>query len=246
MKKLTEKKLKILWIAAALLLLTAAALILNGYSAHRVAPLRQEVLDGLDLSQTDKLMIVAHPDDETIWGGAHLLDGGYLVVCITNGRNRTRAAEFRSAVEKTGNIPLILEYPDKVNFIRDNWNRVRGGIEDDLKKVIALKKWSLIVTHNPKGEYGHIHHKMTNALTVRAYDDMQCEAELYVFGDYYKAADLPAVKEKLETVGDEALRKKKEICAGYASQKDVMDKLCHMFPYENWVLYAECNRKDAA
>ena len=26
-------------------------------------------------AESDKLMIVAHPDDETLWGGAHLLDG---------------------------------------------------------------------------------------------------------------------------------------------------------------------------
>lgn len=35
-------------------------------------------------------MFVAHPDDETIWGGSHLLKKHYLVVCLTNGNNKTR------------------------------------------------------------------------------------------------------------------------------------------------------------
>ena len=34
------------------------------------------------------LMIVAHPDDETIWGGSHLINGNYTVLCITNGNNK--------------------------------------------------------------------------------------------------------------------------------------------------------------
>ena len=34
--------------------------------------------------EPESLMIVAHPDDETIWGGSHLLKGHYLVVCLTN------------------------------------------------------------------------------------------------------------------------------------------------------------------
>lgn len=40
-------------------------------------------LDSLQLEDCTKLMIVAHPDDETIWGGAHLADKGYFVVCLT-------------------------------------------------------------------------------------------------------------------------------------------------------------------
>ena len=42
----------------------------------------------------DNLIIVAHPDDETIWAGEHLIRGSYTVLCITNGNNKTRKAEF--------------------------------------------------------------------------------------------------------------------------------------------------------
>lgn len=33
----------------------------------------QNEIDQIDLNDCQKLMIVAHPDDETIWGGDHLL-----------------------------------------------------------------------------------------------------------------------------------------------------------------------------
>ncbi|HDR7646817.1 TPA: PIG-L family deacetylase [Bacillus mycoides] len=34
----------------------------------------------------DKLMIVAHPDDESIfWGAALINENGWKVICLTNG-----------------------------------------------------------------------------------------------------------------------------------------------------------------
>ena len=54
----------------------------------------KEMLDELPLSNCTKLMVVAHPDDETLWGGAHLTEGGWFVVCLTNGYNEVRKNEF--------------------------------------------------------------------------------------------------------------------------------------------------------
>ena len=41
-------------------------------------------LNQYNASQYKKLMIVAHPDDETLWGGANLFKDRYFVVCLTN------------------------------------------------------------------------------------------------------------------------------------------------------------------
>ena len=43
----------------------------------------------------NKVMIVAHPDDELIFGGAELIQNkGYKVICITNQDNIQRKKEF--------------------------------------------------------------------------------------------------------------------------------------------------------
>ena len=107
--------------------------------AYDVAPLTDAQLTDLDLTGITHLMIVAHPDDETLWGGAHIADGGYLVVCITNGNNPTRSAEFQSVMQASGNVGLILSYPDKVAGKRDNWNHVRTQIRTDLEKVMTYQ-----------------------------------------------------------------------------------------------------------
>ena len=43
-----------------------------------------------DWDKVDNLMIVAHPDDETLWGSSYLIKDKYLVVCITCGNKRVR------------------------------------------------------------------------------------------------------------------------------------------------------------
>ena len=53
-------------------------------------------------------MIVAHPDDETIWGGMHLIKDKYLVICLTNGDNKTRAKEFNDVIKQTKGTGIIL------------------------------------------------------------------------------------------------------------------------------------------
>ena len=141
--------------------------------AYDIAPLTDERLAELDLTGITHLMIVAHPDDETLWGGAHIADGGYLVVCITNGYNATRSAEFQAVMQASNNVGLILSYPDKVAGKRDDWTHVRSQIQTDLEKVMTYQPWEDIVTHNAKGEYGHIHHKMTHQIVTALYDANQ-------------------------------------------------------------------------
>lgn len=52
---------------------------------------------------TDKLCIVAHPDDEVLWGGANLLvESGWKVIVATNKKNPVRQAEFNKTMVLAG------------------------------------------------------------------------------------------------------------------------------------------------
>ena len=126
-------------------------------------------LDSLQLEDCTKLMVVAHPDDETLWGGAHLLDGKYFVVCLTDGYNKVRRQEFLNAIKESGNKGLILRYPDKVRGERSKWVGDKKDIIKDLDTILTYKHWNMVATHNPEGEYGHIHHQMTSQLVTQEY-----------------------------------------------------------------------------
>ena len=203
----------------------------NYESAHDVAPLAADSVS-CPVS-ADKLMIVAHPDDETLWGGAHLLEGGWLVVSLTHGSDPVRSAEFSAAVTASGNTPLMLDYPDKVNLRRDSWTEVSGGIEADISTLLELREWQTVATHNPAGEYGHIHHKLTNALVSEAYAT-HGSGTLYWFGDYHPAKRLPEYEGGMTPVSEDSLARKRELCGFYGSQSRTVEKLSHMLPYEEW------------
>lgn|GEM_PF-108812 len=189
------------------------------------------------LTDYDSLMVVAHPDDETIWGGDHLLNGKYVVVCITNGNNSTRRKEFAAVMKQTGSIGLMLTYPDKTNGKRDNWDSCKEQIQKDIDTIVGKKNWSVIATHNPDGEYGHIHHQMTSAITTSSAEKADLTNQLYYFGTYVKAKNMEKADYQQyltdELTGDE-LESKLCLTKLYASQNKVMDHLGHMLPYENW------------
>lgn len=185
-------------------------------------------LENIDLSEINKLMIVAHPDDETIWGGAHLLNDNYLVVCITCGRNQMRVKEIKKALDYSNDKLIMLNFPDKVFGKRSDWAEEKPEIISDLRTIINYKKWDLIVTHNPKGEYGHEHHKMTSRIVT----DISTK-KLYYFGKYYPKNKL----KKKSMIDKDLLVEKTKMLKIYKSQSFINNKFGHMYPYEKWVKY---------
>lgn len=200
-----------------------------------------EVLNSeIDYKKYDSLMIVAHPDDETIWGANHLQNGNYLVICITNGDNEIRSKEFYEVMEQTGSQGIMLKYPDKTEGKRDDWASSKNAITKDIQYIMNQNHWEKIVTHNPDGEYGHQHHIMTNHIVTRLAKKEGYADELYYFGKYIKKKQIPNYIEKEELsnlLSEKDIKEKKQLTEIYASQKKVMGNLEHMFPYENWIAY---------
>ena len=212
--------------------------ILMCYVIYNKTPMKKTSISSINLTGIDNLMIVAHPDDETIWGGSHLIDDKYLVVCITCGVNRTRVEEFKKVMSISKDSYIMLSYPDKTNNKRDDWSKVYSNIEKDLEKIMKLKKWKTIVTHNSDGEYGHIHHKMTHNIVKSIYDNGEVEGTLYFFGKYYNKNNIELYKDTLEEISpknkDIKINKMIEV---YKSQSFIKSYFNQMFEYENFQKY---------
>jgi LmbE family N-acetylglucosaminyl deacetylase len=97
-------------------------------------------------------MIVAHPDDESLFGGAQLLMGGWKVVCVTNGNNQVRRSEFESVMRITNSEFEIWNYSDSFCGLDG------PSLVTDISRVIDECGWEKILTHNEQGEYRHKHH----------------------------------------------------------------------------------------
>lgn len=152
----------------------------------------------------DKLMIVAHPDDESIFGGGALIqEPGWKVICLTNGNNKTRSREFRSAMMFVNAECEIWDFPDEYDGEFDE-----EEVKDALRDHLDSGQFHKVVTHNLHGEYGHSQHRSLS----RILHSMKLD-HLYVF----------------ETEDDplpfHILQKKLELLQHYKSQMFVIEQL---------------------
>lgn len=106
-----------------------------------------------------RLLVVAHPDDETIFFGGLLQRERKLpwkVICVTDGnfenRGEDRRKEFLAATKLLGvSSTEHWEYPDRFPD--------RLPVEEISKRLKALPSPKEVYTHGPFGEYGHPHHQ---------------------------------------------------------------------------------------
>ncbi|MDD8049602.1 MAG: PIG-L family deacetylase [Thomasclavelia sp.] len=182
------------------------------------------------------LMIVAHPDDESIFGGYHLSKKKYLVVCITAGKNKKRVKEFKKAMKYYKDDYMMLGFPDKTNGKRNNWHKCKSKITFKLSKIINEKNWKCIVTHNPDGEYGHIHHKMTSKIVTNLITNKN---KLFYFNKYFKRNDLLQNKRKPILNYQKTKKKVKQLYKCYPSQSKVIDHLYHIIDLEKFIPYKQ-------
>jgi LmbE family N-acetylglucosaminyl deacetylase len=115
----------------------------------------------------DKLLVVAHPDDELLWGGCNLLSQpGWFVLCSTHVNDPVRSTEFYNTMSYCNVTRYMMcdvndEYtdnPSKADELYDG-----SGFEKALNEL-SQKKWSLVLSHSEEGEYGHEHHKKVHRM----------------------------------------------------------------------------------
>ena len=181
----------------------------------------------------NKLMIVAHPDDDTIFGGAHLIEDDYTVVCVTCGVVDYRLKEFEKAMKYSKDKYYYLSHTDlESNSIISNWEKEKDIIKAELKDKINSQDWDLIVTHNPEGEYGHKHHKMISEFVTNIVENKD---KLYYFGKFKAKGTI----DDTPTLNDKLFNLKKEMLSLYKSQPSCTNKgkLTYAFDHENWIKY---------
>lgn len=184
--------------------------------------------------QFKNVMIVAHPDDETLWGGANLYKDKYFVVCLTNGYNHQRSKEFRNILNFTNNRGIILDYPDLQDHAQDKWIESKEGIIKDLSTILNYNHWDKIVTHGPEGTTGHIHHKKISEYVTKIARKKNILKNLYYFGKVHKKGKIP---KNLHRITKTELKYKIDEISFYKSRtREIKKHWFHMIPYENWKL----------
>lgn len=156
----------------------------------------ENVISGNKDIYFDKLMIVAHPDDELIFGGSELIkEKGWKVICVTNGssnsvnifgnKNINRTDEFISLMDHLQCAYEIWDFED--NGFNCNWSY--SVLYNKIYEAINEKEYQKILTHNLDGEYGHIQHKFIGKVVYQMHPK-----NLYVFGKDHQYINPYALK----------------------------------------------------
>jgi LmbE family N-acetylglucosaminyl deacetylase len=97
-------------------------------------------------------VLVAHPDDETLWCGGYILahpEFLWRIVTLCRGSDPDRAPRFRQvlrALAAEGDMADLDDGPDQAPLPADQLRRTAAGL-------LTGSSYRLILTHGPNGEY---------------------------------------------------------------------------------------------
>ena len=97
-------------------------------------------------------LIVAHPDDETIWAGGTVLihsDWHWTIVSLCRGNDTDRAPKFIRATQQLGAVCEIGNLDDGPEQLPLS----EVDVEQMVLSLLPETHFDLILTHSPHGEY---------------------------------------------------------------------------------------------
>jgi LmbE family N-acetylglucosaminyl deacetylase len=136
------------------------------------------------------LVIVAHPDDETIWMSGTLIryslikkiwDLTILSLCRKN--DNDRAPKFYSVCKKLNAKGFMSDLEDEnLNPLPEN--ELISRIDEFLDNKLIEKEYDYIFTHGKNGEYGHIRHIEVHRSVTKMIHDQKINCKKLFFFSY--------------------------------------------------------------
>lgn len=98
------------------------------------------------------VVIVAHPDDETLWSGGTILTlphWHWLIISLCRKYDLDRSSKFEKAMKALNAKGLLSNLDDSPNLLPLK----EKEIEQALQSLLPKQPIDLILTHSPEGEY---------------------------------------------------------------------------------------------
>ena len=112
-------------------------------------------------------VIVAHPDDETLWAGGTILNNPSwkcFIVCLCRRSDNDRAPKFFKTLQILGSEGIMGDLDDGPE--QKPLDEIE--LEHAILKLLPSIHFDMIISHNPRGEYTrHLRHEETGKAVIK-------------------------------------------------------------------------------
>lgn len=135
-----------------------------------------------EIQSKNVAVIVAHPDDETLWAGGTILSHpswNCFIVSVCRGSDAERSTKFYNALKalkSKGIMGDLDDNPDQTPLDEEE-------VEQTILALLPVKHYDLIISHNPNGEYTrHLRHEEVSKAVINLWNTSKIAAnELRTF-----------------------------------------------------------------
>jgi LmbE family N-acetylglucosaminyl deacetylase len=127
-------------------------------------------------------VIVAHPDDETLWAGGTILSlpsWNWFIVCLCRRNDADRAPKFHKVLKILNAEGIMGDLDDGPDQKPLSEKEVENAILD----LLPATHFDLVISHNPTGEYTqHLRHRETSKAVITLWQEGKISTdELWTF-----------------------------------------------------------------
>jgi LmbE family N-acetylglucosaminyl deacetylase len=127
-------------------------------------------IDNWNKQNVNAIVVVAHPDDETVFMGGTILNHpnwNWKIVCVTYEKDSLRGKELQSTIKKYESLGI--SSISAVNLgVQDSYDSaITNKLDNKIKKKLKPElsgNYDIVFTHNSKGDYGHPQHVIINKI----------------------------------------------------------------------------------